>query len=307
MHALTRFGLVAVTAAVGVLIAPTVATAEIGGPSDQPSNDEYSHAADFVAAAGGGGGAAGPESCAFESNDPTLQDKTAHYEWNSYLESDGTYSVYLNCVIDGYNVPSGDRSNGEDWNWPEGSVWRVIWSRTGIIPQEPEELVADILARLRPEEAGIHTDPGNGQPTMVGIPTWLWLDAGAYGHQELTETDGPMIGDDALLSVTIIADPKPGSEVTWTMGDGSVTCPNGGLPEGSCTYEYTRSSADQEIDAATGLPSYTITASYLYTGTYEVHVMGALIDSGPLGDIERTSTTTLAVSEAQAINTRPGG
>jgi hypothetical protein len=310
MHPLRRLGLVAVVAAAGTLVAPAAAWAEIGDPGQTPTNDEYNHAADFVAASGGGGGAATPTPCELGSAYPETAATSAHYEWNSYFEEDGTYSIYLNCVADGQNVPSGDRSQGtrDDWVWPDSSLWRVVWSRTGIVPRDPTELVAEVLARLRPEDAGIRTDPGGDRPTMVGIPTWLWLDGDAYRPQQISETDGPTIGGVPLLAVTINAVPKPDSLVTWTMGDGgSVACPNGGLPPGSCTYEYTRSSAGEGVDGTTGLPAFTVTAGYTYTGTYEVRVMGRVIDSGSLGDIERTATTTLAVNEAQAINTRPGG
>ena len=55
-----------------------------------------------------------------------------------------------------------------------------------------------------------------------------------------------------------------------------------------------------------GQEAYEITASYSYTGGYDVYVMGQLIDSGELGDIPRTSETVLAVNEAQAINTGNG-
>ncbi|HEX8803953.1 MAG TPA: hypothetical protein VF743_07160, partial [Acidimicrobiales bacterium] len=179
----------------------------------------------------------------------------------------------------------------------------VVWYRTGITPADPQQLAADALARLRPPEAGIHTDPGDGRNSMVGEDTWLWLDGSVYGPQEVWETDGPVVGGQALLAVRIWARPKPGGTVVWNTGDGTVTCPNGGNPAGSCTYEYNRSSAGQSGVDASGDPAYQVTATYAYTGGYEVFVLGDMIDSGTLQDIPRSSQTVLAVAEAQALNT----
>jgi hypothetical protein len=99
-----------------------------------------------------------------------------------------------------------------------------------------------------------------------------------------------------------VAQPKPGGTVTWNTGDGIKVCPDGGMPPGSCTYEYNRSSLGQPHTDAAGNPAFEVTASYTYTGTYTVSVMGQVIGSGSLGDIPRVSTTYLAVEEAEAIN-----
>jgi hypothetical protein len=304
MHPLTRLAVAATVLFGSAVLATSPAGAEIGDGANPPTNDEYSHAAQFLAASGGGRGSSGPATCVMDkSSDPAVRAMPAHLEWNSYDSGDGTYSVWLNCVVDGHNVPSGNEGTG----FPPGAMWQVNWYRFGIVPADPEELAADAISRLRPATAGIHTDPGGDRPSMVGIPTWLWLDEQAYGPQEAWEVDGPVVGGRRLLEVRVWAEPKPDASVVWNTGDGSVTCPGAGLPAGSCTYEYNRSSYGQEATDAAGNPAFTVTASYTYVGGYEVYVMGSLIDSGSLGDIEVSSETTLAVNEAQAVNTNAGG
>lgn len=298
MHALTRLAVVAAALIGSVALGTSPAGAEIGDGANPPTDGEYSHAAQFVAAAGGGNGSS-PQSCELEYG-PNAGEP-AHLEWNSYPEDDGTYSVWLNCVMDGYDVPS-DRSQ----EFPDYEFWQVDWYTYGVVPEDPAELAADALARLRPPAAGIMTNPAAGTATMVGIDTWFWLDESVYGRQDAWDYDGPASYPE-LLSVHIWAEPAPGGSVVWSSADGSTTCPDSGAnPPGSCTYEFTRSSAGQPADS-TGTPAYEVTASYSYVGGYEVFVMGQLIGSGTFDSIDMTSVTSVAVNEAQAINTGAGG
>jgi hypothetical protein len=290
-------------ATASVIVTVIAADAHIAGAEANdganPNEDEYNHAASFVAAAGGGSGSSA-EACTLTYGPNAGQ--PAHLEWNSYPEGDGTYSVWLNCVLDGYDVPSGDR----DQNFPDMDNWQVDWFTYGVTPEDPAELAADALARLRPPEAGIFTNPGAGAASMVGIDTWLWLDETVYGPQESWDYDGPAQYPD-LLAVRIWAEPKPGGSVVWSSADGSVTCPDSGAnPPGSCSYEFNRSSAGQPEDDS-GNPAYVVSASYSYIGGYEVYVMGQLIGSGTFEDMPRTSEITLPVNEAQAVNTGSGG
>jgi hypothetical protein len=269
------------------------------GDNARPSNDQYSHAASWVAAAGGGsGGQGGSNRCTLPPPDEAMP---AHYEWNSYETGGGLWSVYLNCVADGQNVPS----NGEDFDFPEN--WDVVWYEQGVRPADPQDMAAEALAALRPPEAAISTDPDPGLASLVGIETFFWLEEGAYAHMETTVSDGPVVGGGPLLSVRVWADPLPGREVTWDTGDGTMVCANAGLPQGSCGHTYNRSSRGAGATDANGRPAFTVTATYGYTGGYETYVMGELLDSGTLDVIERTSEAVLAVNEAQAINTNGRG
>ena len=298
MHARVTRLLAAVTIAGGVVVLSAAPSAAEANDNVNPNDGEYSHAAQFVAAAGGGSGGS-TERCQLRGPNAG---KPAHLEWNSYPSGDGTYSVWLNCVMDGHNVPTG----GESFDFPDFEFWQVDWHTYGVVPEDPAELAADALARLRPPAAGIMTNPGAGVASMVGIDTWFWLDESVYGRQDAWDYDGPASFPE-LLSVHIWAEPAPGGSVVWSSADGSVTCPDSGAnPPGSCTYEFTRSSAGQPADS-TGTPAYEVTASYSYVGGYEVFVMGQLIGSGTFDSIDMTSVTTLAVNEAQAINNGAGG
>jgi hypothetical protein len=291
----TRLGVASAITTAAVVLSASPVIAEENGRINPPTNDEYSHAAEWVAAAGGGRGSSGPATC--ELPYESTRDRPAHYEWHSYPNSGGTYAVFLDCVLDGTSWEPGELGS------VPGDEWDVVWYRMNVEPRDPEELAADALARLRPPEAGIHTDPGDGQASLVGMETWLWLDEDTYGYQEVWEYDGPEVGGQPLLAVKVWAEPKPGGSVVWHTADGSTTCPNGGTPPGSCTYEFNRSSARQPFADSASQPAYEVTASYSYTGGYEVWVMGDQIDRGTLDDIPRTSMTYLAVAEAQAINT----
>ena len=81
--------------------------------------------------------------------------------------------------------------------------------------------------------------------SIVNLPTWLWIDAGMWHSYSVTASVGP-------VSATAVATP---SEVTWSMGDGSVVlCDGPGTPYDPtvapgqwtrCAHAYAVSSAGQ--------------------------------------------------------------
>jgi hypothetical protein len=167
-------------------------------------------------------------------------------------------------------------------------------------PGDPQDLIADALALLQPTPPGIGTSPSGESPSgeivpMVGIPTWFWLEGGLTPMSQ-TITDGP-------LSVTVTATPV---KVTWDHGDPNaedgdvVTCrdPVGvGAPNtDTCSYVYDHSSP----------PSFTVSATIEYTGSYQVFFNGTFVTGqSNIGGVTRVSSTSIAVQQAQAINT-PG-
>jgi hypothetical protein len=103
-------------------------------------------------------------------------------------------------------------------------------------------------------------------------------------------------------SATVVATPL---SVTWSMGDGSkVICRGPGVPYNpaeppdsqhtTCSHTYRRSSAGQPGERYS--VSATTTWALSWTAT------GAVTASGTLPPLQRTSTTTVRVAEAQAIN-----
>jgi hypothetical protein len=138
----------------------------------------------------------------------------------------------------------------------------------------------------------VHTSPENR--TYVALRTGLWLDNGQYA-QKTKSVSTP----DGATTVTAIGDPQ---EVTWNMGESTVTCHSAGSRNGkACGYTYQRSSAGQPNRR------YAVTV----TITWYVHWTCQGVCDAPAGDwapnstMSRTTDTTLAVGEVQT-ESRPG-
>jgi hypothetical protein len=135
----------------------------------------------------------------------------------------------------------------------------------------------------------VHTSPDG--KTYVELRTALWVDGADFARETAPAT---VPGQ----TVTAIATPK---DITWKMGEGTVTCTTAGGPRGrGCGYSYKRSSADQPNGKYA--ISVTVTWNVYWTcagacdaaqGTYAVPTMSM------------TTNTTLAVGEVQT-ESRPG-
>ncbi|WP_439681841.1 ATP/GTP-binding protein [Embleya sp. MST-111070] len=157
---------------------------------------------------------------------------------------------------------------------------------TAPTPPTPAELGARASAQILLDAPTVHLTPGPGKTGLVGLPTWLWVDA--------TPTSwGPTSATAAVpgLSVTATATVD---HITWTMGDGAtVTCttpgtpytPNrGAQPSPDCGHTYTRPG----IHTVTATTHWTIT----WTG------------GGQTGTLAATRTTTIndiRTGEMQAL------
>ena len=154
-----------------------------------------------------------------------------------------------------------------------------------ISPQTLAQVAIDDMLTQVPTHS-IETNPST--TGMVAIPTWFWV------------TGVPETGVQASASVPgirVVATATPGA-VNYDFGDGtSLECSGGGTPyspgtTSDCTHDYQRSG------------TYTITSTILWTGTYTVNGQGPY----PITTaVPRTDSFTLAVNEAQAINTGSGG
>lgn len=145
-------------------------------------------------------------------------------------------------------------------------------------------------ANLRAIDIGITPPPGPDSRTLVGIPTWMWVDepvARTWGPITLSPSAGP-------VTVTVTGKVK---RVVWDMGDGTtVNCTKGtpyqvaydADPSPTCGHQY----------KAPG--TYTVTA----TSDWEFDWAGA----GQSGTIEFSLTrdTTVNVAEAFALVTEQG-
>ena len=137
----------------------------------------------------------------------------------------------------------------------------------------------------------VGTSPPVGAPAVVNLPTYLYLNPGAWQTFTATATAGG-------VSATVVAVPE---QVVWTTGDGqSVTCPGQGVPYNSsygttppsdaCTYAYT----------ATG--TYTLSATVYYHATWTSTGAGGL--GGDLGLVPGpTVTEQITVQQIASVIT----
>lgn len=216
-------------------------------------------------------------------------DGAGHYEWvtppaywsgvwkeiRTGDENAPGVSVELWCVKDGESFGTSTNIDLVDFYY--------------VPPADPAawlERSLDTLGLGLPE---IATSPGGGAASLVGLETWFWIEGG-LSRVQTTVTAGPIV-------VTLWADPV---SVTFETGDGASVggsaCAGGGTPyaagrTSTCTYTYGRSSAAQTGQV------YTITATVVWSGGYSLNIGGG----EDLGTIERQSSITLMVQEAQAL------
>jgi hypothetical protein len=136
----------------------------------------------------------------------------------------------------------------------------------------------------------VNTSPGNR--TYVALRTGLWLGDGEYAQKTTSVTDG-------ATTVTAIGDPQ---EVTWNMGESTVTCHSRGSRDGkACGYTYERSSAGQP----NGRYAITVTITWYVHWTCQGVCDAPAGDWAPNSTMSRASNATLAVGEVQT-ESRPG-
>lgn len=281
MHAgMKGLSVAAVVAAALVALAPA-ASAGIGDETGTTQSGGSNHGGQFSAwayyAQAHGEGQVLDDTCHLQKH-PELP---AHYEYN-VVTSDGgqTYTVFYDCVLDGKNVDDVNHlypTFGEEWDWLD--TWTVT-------PADPQEMIAQAIAHLNPTPPKVVTSPGGGNPGLVNLPVYLDF-ATPLGRVDTSFSDGPLT---VFLSAR-------NPTVSWDTGDGLPACNAPAGPGGVCTHLFSQSSAGQSGHA------FTITATITYTGSYVVTANGVPVGGrNNIGNIQRTSTTTLAVNEAQAIN-----
>jgi hypothetical protein len=135
----------------------------------------------------------------------------------------------------------------------------------------------------------VHTSPDG--KTYVQLRTGLWVDPGDFGREE-----APAVVPGQ--TVTAIATPK---DITWNMGESTVTCQTAGSPRGTrCGYRYKRSSANQP-DGKYAI-SVTVTWNVYWTCEGNCDAPGGTYAEPTMA---MTTNTTLTVGEVQT-ESRPG-
>lgn len=161
---------------------------------------------------------------------------------------------------------------------------------------EALDLVEEARRQLQLPEPAINMSPPATADSVVHVPVFLWVPADAWQPEEATaEIPG--------VTVTVKAEPQ---RVIWTMGDGAqVECPGPGeawdpsLPEeaqpSSCRYTYRSTSVGQSGER------FPVTATVYWKASWTVE--GAP-GGGDLGEIARSSTTSVRVAQIQTVNVR---
>lgn len=147
--------------------------------------------------------------------------------WDGHLDADGepTGKIY-DCL-----TPSG--TGAGMLSWDSHAFWAPTDPTAGQV--DPEVLAQRAVDQMNLRAGGLGATPlpGPQAASVVGLPTWLWVDspdAHTWGPARRTVTAG-------AVSVTATAQV---SEVVYDMGDGgSLTCTTPGTP-------WTRSAGDAD-------------------------------------------------------------
>jgi hypothetical protein len=174
---------------------------------------------------------------------------------------------------------------------PMPPVW-VTNASQAAAQVDPAVVAQQAVRQLAFGSPTIEMAPPDGDPQLVSVATWLWIDPGAWRALTATANAG---------TVTATATATP-SKVVWDMGDGRhVTCDGPGTPYSAsdpnattdCSYTWTRAG------------SYQVTATVYWSVTWTA--TGAPgggnvgLQAGPAAQV------AVQVTESQAINTPTGG
>lgn len=157
----------------------------------------------------------------------------------------------------------------------------------GVNPETLAQRAVDSMS-LHPPRLGATPLPRPGATSVVGLPTWLWLqdpDSHTYGPVTSAATAGP---------VTVTATARV-TEVVWDLGDGQVvTCSGPGTPWTPADADQTSPDCGHRYKAA---GTYKITA----TAHWRVDWTGA----GQAGviDFELSSDRKVHVTEVEVLVT----
>ncbi|MFI6985865.1 ATP/GTP-binding protein [Embleya sp. NPDC050154] len=155
-----------------------------------------------------------------------------------------------------------------------------------VPPPTPAELGAQASAQIPLDAPAVHLTPGPGKTGLVGLPTWLWVDATPAAW-------GPATATAAVPGLSVTATARV-DRITWTMGDGAVvTCTTPGTP-----YSPARG-AHPSPDCG-----HTYTRPGVHVVTATTHWSITWAGGGQTGTLAATRTTTVGdirAGEMQAL------
>ncbi len=168
---------------------------------------------------------------------------------------------------------------------------RLIWFANPPAGPSAAILAARAVSQMQLLGPAISSAPSSTGSGLVGLPVWLWTEAGPRYWGPITAT--------ASVPGLAITATAHAIKIDWEMGDGStVTCTSPGTPyqarygksaSDTCGYRYTRSSRH----APGG--RFTITG----TTTWQVEWAGAGVSGRQT--LALASTTTVRIDELQVV------
>jgi hypothetical protein len=183
-----------------------------------------------------------------------------------------------------------DRASDPHWCTTPGGARSIVGvpkgsPAAGAPPVDPRVVAQQAVAsmQLRPIRIGLTPPTGSLAPTLVGIPTWMWVD------QPDPTSFGPATAVASAGDVTITARAKVAS-ITWDMGDGTTVECGAGTPY-SPAFEATSSPTCGHRYRAPG--TYTVQA----TSNWVVDWTGG----GSSGRITLALDSTASVTVAEAF------
>ena len=199
------------------------------------------------------------------------------------------------------------------WDWmgvmfcPDPTVSAVVI--VGVLPggaPTPGNILGYLaLSQVPWNPPSVGTSPPAGAPSVVNLPTYLYLNPGTGANPGAWQTFTTTAAVGAV-SATIVATPV---KVVWTTDGGSVSCPGQGVPynsawgnspapvgSGACTYTYSDTSADQPGG------TYSLSATVWYHATWTSTGAGGA--AGDLGLVPGlTVTEQITVDQIASVIT----
>jgi hypothetical protein len=169
----------------------------------------------------------------------------------------------------------------------------VFWVTAGAVGPDPAVLARRAVdsMQLRAFDVGLTPPPGSANPSLVGIPTWMWV------QQPTATTFGPATASASAGALSVTATAKV-SSVTWDMGDGTRVQCGAGTP-------YQAAFGDR--------PSPTCGHRFGAPGTYTVRATSNWVvdweaTNGQRGRLALplSNATTVRVAQGYALVTQNG-
>ena len=165
-------------------------------------------------------------------------------------------------------------------------------AQAAAVQVNPVVVAQQAISKLALQSPTIDMAPPTGDPQLVAVETWLWVNKGAWGALSATANAGP-------VTVTAAAAPV---KVVWDMGNGNqVTCNGPGTPYDPSHPNATTNCSYTWPQAGTYQVTATIYWSVSWTAAGAPGGGNLGLQAGPAAHVAVT------VTESQAINTPTGG